>query len=91
MKLLKHSCAMMLVAACVYSSTSYAAEVRTLPSHGEYVSMPPVGGLRTPSWAPADSELGDTDSGNANNPALPSYAQGRGQETGGPARELIPN
>ncbi|MFD0939030.1 hypothetical protein ACFQ12_28050 [Methylobacterium trifolii] len=33
----------------------------------------------------------DTDSGNAKNPALPSYAQARGQETGGPARELIPN
>lgn len=30
-------------------------------------------------------------SGNAKNPALPSYAQARGQETGGPARELIPN
>lgn len=33
----------------------------------------------------------DTDSANANNPALPPYARGRGQETGGPARELIPN
>jgi hypothetical protein len=33
----------------------------------------------------------DTDSGNARNPALPGYAQARGQETGGPARELIPN
>nr|WP_283535723.1 hypothetical protein [Methylorubrum extorquens] len=33
----------------------------------------------------------DTDSANANNPALPPYARGRGQEAGGPARELIPN
>ncbi|GAA0242783.1 hypothetical protein LNAOJCKE_4020 [Methylorubrum aminovorans] len=33
----------------------------------------------------------DADSANANNPALPPYARGRGQETGGPARELIPN
>ncbi|PXW51425.1 hypothetical protein [Methylobacterium sp. B4] len=33
----------------------------------------------------------DPDSANANNPALPPYARGRGQETGGPARELIPN
>ncbi|CAO4156012.1 MULTISPECIES: hypothetical protein [Methylorubrum] len=33
----------------------------------------------------------DTDSANANNPALPTYARGRGQETGGPARDLIPN
>lgn len=33
----------------------------------------------------------DTDAANANNPALPPYARGRGQETGGPARDLIPN
>lgn len=33
----------------------------------------------------------DTDSANADNPALPPYARGRGQETGGPARALIPN
>ncbi|MER2252405.1 hypothetical protein ABS772_21000 [Methylorubrum podarium] len=33
----------------------------------------------------------DTDFANANNPALPPYARGRGEETGGPARELIPN
>lgn len=33
----------------------------------------------------------DADSANANNPALPPYARGRGQETGGPARELIPS
>ncbi len=31
----------------------------------------------------------DDDSGNAKNPALPWYARGRGQETGGPARMLI--
>ncbi|MCI9880371.1 MULTISPECIES: hypothetical protein [Methylobacterium] len=43
--------------------------------------------------APSPYWLGrmDTDSGNARNPALPDYAQARGQETGGPARELIPN
>lgn len=33
----------------------------------------------------------DADSANANNPALPPYARGRGQETGGPARDLIRN
>ena len=41
--------------------------------------------------SPAASALRDTDGGNADNPALPEYAQNRGQETGGPARELIPN
>ncbi|WP_019903566.1 hypothetical protein [Methylobacterium sp. 77] len=34
---------------------------------------------------------GDEDGGNARDPALPSDERGRGQETGGPARELIPN
>ena len=34
---------------------------------------------------------GDEDGGNARDPALPAYERGRGQETGGPARELIPN
>lgn len=33
----------------------------------------------------------DEDGGNARNPALPPYERGRGQETGGPARNLIPN
>ncbi|MCE4224983.1 hypothetical protein HCU64_14570 [Methylobacterium sp. C25] len=33
----------------------------------------------------------DTDGANAKNPALPSYQRGRGQETGGPARQLIGN
>lgn len=42
--------------------------------------------------APRDAFFeSDADSANANNPALPPYARGRGQETGGPARELIPN
>lgn len=31
----------------------------------------------------------DDDGANAKNPALPWYARGRGQETGGPARMLI--
>ncbi|GJE79088.1 hypothetical protein [Methylorubrum thiocyanatum] len=35
--------------------------------------------------------LRDNDGANAKNPALPSYERGRGQETGGPARQLIGN
>ncbi|MHC2017686.1 hypothetical protein [Methylobacterium sp. CM6247] len=34
---------------------------------------------------------GDEDGDNAKNPALPGYERGRGQETGGPARQLIPD
>jgi hypothetical protein len=33
----------------------------------------------------------DGDSGNAKNPALPECEQGKGQETGGPARNRLPD
>jgi hypothetical protein len=36
-------------------------------------------------------ERGDTDGDNAKNPALPGYERGRGQETGGYARNRIPD
>lgn len=39
--------------------------------------------------SPSAPIYGDADGANAKNPALPAYARGRGQETGGPARELI--
>ncbi|WP_041357388.1 hypothetical protein [Methylorubrum extorquens] len=50
----------------------------------------------TPAWTAGATPRNeffetDTDFANANNPALPPYARGRGQETGGTARELIPN
>jgi hypothetical protein len=37
-----------------------------------------------------DRGLRDDDSDNAKSPALPSYAQNRGHETGGPGRMQIP-
>ncbi len=50
-------------------------------------------GLRAPQTRsftnPSALVYGDTDGANAKNPALPAYARGRSQETGGPARELI--
>lgn len=50
-------------------------------------------GLRAPQahsiTSPSALIYGDADGANAKNPALPAYARGRGQETGGPARELI--
>ncbi|GEO99267.1 hypothetical protein [Methylobacterium haplocladii] len=50
-------------------------------------------GLRAPQARSISSPFalvyGDTDGANAKNPALPAYARGRGQETGGPARQLI--
>jgi hypothetical protein len=50
-------------------------------------------GLRAPQvrfiTSPSAPIYGDADGANAKNPALPAYARGRGQETGGPARELI--
>lgn len=50
-------------------------------------------GLRAPQAhsisSPSALVYGDTDGANAKNPALPAYARGRGQETGGPARQLI--
>lgn len=39
-----------------------------------------------PAWA-----MRDDDSGNSKNPSLPSYAQNKGGETGGPGRMYIPN
>jgi hypothetical protein len=75
--------------ACTLAVLTGASEARTVP-HTETHSV-----LTEPLSAPVGSPywLGrmDTDSGNAKNPALPGYAQARGQETGGPARELIPN
>lgn len=69
------------------------------------LSLPAMaGGHRVPSRAPIDtvgSEIGrapwnadweyDSGSGNDHRPELPYYQQGRGQQTGGPARNLLPD
>jgi hypothetical protein len=64
-------------AAMAVNTSSYAAEYhRVLQQKHAYGSE--YGGLR------------DDDSENAKNPALPSYAQNKGHETGGPGRMQIP-
>lgn len=89
MNSLKNLSGLLLASACTLAVLTGASEARTV-QHTETHSV-----LTEPLSAPAGSPywLGrmDTDSGNAKNPALPDYAQARGQETGGPARELIPN
>lgn len=45
-------------------------------------------GGRAPWQAPYEYDSG---SDNDRNPALPYYQQGRGQQTGGPARNLLPD
>lgn len=81
--------AVALASACTFAALTGASEARTV-SHP--MESPTVTGSIL-SQAQSGYWLGgpDTDSGNARNPALPGYAQARGQETGGPARELIPN
>ncbi|GJE59768.1 hypothetical protein MPOCJGCO_1870 [Methylobacterium trifolii] len=89
MNSLKKLSGLLFASACTLAVLTGASEARTVQYTETHVVRTeplsvPVG---SPYW------LGrmDTDSGNAKNPALPSYAQARGQETGGPARELIPN
>jgi hypothetical protein len=70
-------------AATTLSNASYAAEYHHVLQHNHadgygYDGVRGYGGLR------------DDDSENAKNPALPSYAQSKGQETGGPGRMQIP-
>ena len=51
--------------------------------------------MRPGRWAgePPGSSLGNDDSGSDNDrfPDRPYYQQGRGQQTGGPARNLLPD
>ena len=65
-------------AAAALNTASYAAEYNRLLHHNHAFGYG-YGGLR------------DDDSDNAKNPALPSYAQNKGQETGGPGRMQIPD
>lgn len=85
----KNLSGLFIASACTLAVLTSASEARTV-QHTDTRTV-----LSEPFQASANSTywLGgmDTDSGNARNPALPSYAQARGQETGGPARELIPN
>jgi hypothetical protein len=86
------------------ASPAFAQGTRTIDVWGNDVQVPnqapdksmrrtgeghsrtaPAAGSRLPLSA------GDEDDDNAKNPALPSSERGRGQETGGPARNLIPD
>lgn len=89
MNSLKNLSGLILASACTLAVMTGGSEARTV-QHSETRTV-----LTEPFQSSADTAywLGksDANSGNADNPALPSYAQARGQETGGPARELIPN
>ncbi|MHC2107024.1 hypothetical protein [Methylobacterium sp. CM6246] len=89
MTMLKSVSAIAFASACTLAALTGASRART-------VSHPTEDPRTTGSVLPQAQStywLGgiDTDSGNARNPALPGYAQARGQETGGPVREPIPN
>ncbi|KQP37286.1 hypothetical protein ASF49_22155 [Methylobacterium sp. Leaf104] len=89
MTMLKTVSALVFASACTLAALTGASQARTVshPTEDPSTTGSVLPQARSAYW------LGgmDTDSGNARNPALPGYAQGRGQETGGPARELIPN
>lgn len=89
MTLIKTVSAVAFASACTLAALTGASQARTVPHPTE---SPAITGSILPQTRSTDWLGGpDTDSGNARNPALPGYAQARGQETGGPARELIPN
>lgn len=88
MMIIKTFSAVAVASACTLAALTGASQARPVPhpTDGPMITGSIVAPARSASW------LGsmNTDSGNARNPALPGYAQGRGKETGGPARELIP-
>ena len=89
MTLIKTVSAVAFASVGTLAALTGASQARTVPHPTE---SPAITGSILPQTQSADWLGGpDTDSGNARNPALPGYAQARGQETGGPARELIPN
>ena len=89
MNSLKNLSGLILASACTLAVLTGASEARTVQKTGvgSVVTEPFQSSAGSAYWLGGP----DTDSGNAKNPALPGYAQARGQETGGPARELIPN
>ncbi|WP_443136712.1 hypothetical protein [Methylobacterium sp. Leaf112] len=89
MTMLKTVSAVAFASACTLAALTGVSQARTV-THS--LESPAITGSIRPQARSADWLGGpDLDSGNARNPALPGYAQGRGEETGGPARELIPN
>ena len=89
MTIIKTFSAVAFASACTLAALTGASQARTVPHP---TRSPAITGSILSQPQSADWLGGmDTDSGNARNPALPDYAQARGQETGGPARELIPS
>lgn len=70
---------------------SFAAQAQGLygprTTHRDIDATGSLGG-RAPWQAPYEYDSGGD---NDRNPALPYYQQGRGQQTGGPARNLLPD
>ncbi|TXM77153.1 hypothetical protein FV218_06025 [Methylobacterium sp. WL69] len=89
MNSLKNLSGLFFASACTLAVLTGASEARTVQHTDTHSVL--TNNLSAPVGSPYWLGRMDTDSGNAKNPALPSYAQARGQETGGPARELIPN
>lgn len=79
------------VMAALLGSGLAAGAAQAGPFYGERVivgpAVPTVGG-RAPWSQPWEYDSG---SGNDRRPELPYYQQGRGQQTGGPARNLLPD
>ncbi|GJE18970.1 hypothetical protein [Methylobacterium marchantiae] len=89
MMMIKTFSAVFFASACTLAALTGVSEARTVPHQTE--SPANTGSILAPAQSAYRLGGPDTDSGNVKNPALPGYAQARGQETGGPARELIPN
>ncbi|MBD8900702.1 hypothetical protein MBTS_00340 [Methylobacterium bullatum] len=87
--MIKTVSAVAFASACTFAALTGASQARTVPHRTESPAI--TGSIPVPARSAYWLGGPDTDSGNAKNPALPGYAQARGQETGGPARELIPN
>ncbi|WP_298959854.1 hypothetical protein [uncultured Methylobacterium sp.] len=79
----------LLAAAILIPAAAVAQPIPPRPSGIPYdpYTTGTVGG-RAP-WSPPWSY--DTGSGNDRRPELPYYQQGKGQQTGGPARNLLPD
>ena len=79
------------------AALAFAALLSAAPALAQTTELPRSGDLTTGSTgAGGGSGLRYENDGNAKNPAgrvsteVPAYQQGSGQETGGPAKELIP-
>ncbi|MBB2960877.1 hypothetical protein [Methylobacterium sp. R2-1] len=91
---IKHSVVVLLTAAGTLAAADIGASAKVI-APAQPCSALCISSLSSPlpvGVVPRSEDFEtDADYANAKNPALPPYARGRGQETGGPARELISN